>query len=42
MAWGISGENLIKLKVGGLARGLYSLRLTQQGQRITRKIILAE
>ena len=36
------GENLIRLPVGELSRGFYILTLIQNGQRITRKIILSE
>ncbi len=36
------GENSIELPVGDLSRGIYVLSLTQDGQRITRKVILAE
>ena len=38
----VLGENLIRVAVGDLPRGLYMLSLTQQQQRVTRKVLLAD
>jgi PA14 domain/Secretion system C-terminal sorting domain len=38
----IQGENLIRIPVSELSRGMYIITLTQNHQRLSRKVLLAE